>query len=127
MGYTHYFTQRHDFDDAAWARIREDARALMAASPVPLAYGAGSNQPPLAGEDHIRFNGKPGCENFVLMRVMRSLPSSPEGTVPRGDVAEGRQGAPPGFGWCKTNREPYDRVVVALLACVVEQDRKSVV
>ena len=94
MGYTHYWD--HPMIDAEkWDKIVEDAKKLVAASPVKLAHDCDEPEtPPHVGNENIWFNGvgDDGHETFVLTR---------KGTD---------------FDFCKTAQKPYDLIVVAILA-----------
>jgi hypothetical protein len=101
MGYTHYWRVETDpFDDLAWARLCADTKKLFQASPERLCFGYYTpDKPPVADAEEIRFNGwGPGAyEDFLL--------------VP----------GPVRFSFCKTNRQPYDQMVCAVLAAAANR------
>lgn len=100
MGYTHYWEQLNGaIPAAAWTLIQADAKKLIAASPVKLAFDYDEpTKKPVCDASEIRFNGvgDEGNETFMLM---------PE---------------PADFEFCKTAHKPYDLVVCAILACAKE-------
>jgi len=98
MGYTHYHSHTRDFTDAEWDRLLDAARKIIAVADhdIVLAWEFDEpNRAPQLDGDCIRFNGigDQGCETFLLTK---------ENEDP--------------YEFTKTNREPYDVVVVAVLA-----------
>ena len=94
MGYTHYWDQRREFSDTQWMHVCTLAASAIAASGVPLDHEYKADRGPLQIDgDQIVFNGvgDDGHEPFVLRKDKT------------------------GFEFCKTNRKPYDTVVVAAL------------
>ena len=95
MGYTHYWRQHFDFEDAQWLDIMEAAKPMLYESDIPLEYD-------VICLDYIAFNGvgADGHETCYIRRIRN----------------EGKDG----FGFCKTARKPYDIVVVEFLKMVRE-------
>ena len=92
MGYTHYWTSRV-FTGKEWSQLTSATAGIIARarqSGIEIAGHQGEGAPII--DDRIVFNGvgKASCEPFVLGR-----------TASR--------------GFCKTNWQPYDAVVVAVL------------
>ena len=108
MGYTHYWYQPvgTEIPADAWTKIAADARKLVESAPCLLLheYDEPGTTPEITGSV-IWFNGAggEGHETFVLERT------------PSGRIYDGRH-----FSFCKTARKPYDRVVIAILACAAE-------
>ncbi len=106
MGYTHYFTQTKNFTKDEWAVIAEDVTTLLGyiqhKCEVPLASWDGElgTKPEIDGSV-INFNGvgDHACENFMVARVR----------------TKDEWGGKLGSSFCKTNDEPYDLAVTALL------------
>jgi hypothetical protein len=97
-GYTHYWEHR-TFTPEEWTRVTAGARAVIARAEqrgIALAGLDGSGLPSV-NDLNVVLNGAGhgGCEAFQLTR------------------AGGR-------GFCKTERLPYDAVVVAIL-CIAEK------
>jgi hypothetical protein len=107
MGYTHYWHQNDDFTDNEWSEIKKVFNQLHTLWGEDLRGGLGEGHPECTDEV-VRFNGVRALwfdhETFSLNK------KAPES----------------GFGCCKTNRKPYDIVVVTLLAHVdqIISDRK---
>lgn len=104
MGYTHYWRSGR-ISKAAWASIEKDSAALLAASPVKLAFEYDEpTKPPICDDKQIRFNGvgKEGHETFWLAA------------------------SPQDFEFCKTASKPYDLIVVAILAVAAEYAGESI-
>lgn len=102
MGYTHFFnTNRVDGFPASlskrlWTKkFVPIVRAIFEQASIDgiaIVNGAGEpNTVPLISNDEIRFNGIPGCETMLLTRSGSN------------------------FAFCKTNRNPYDAVVVGVI------------
>jgi hypothetical protein len=91
MGYTHYW--RHaELPADLFAEIAADAKAIVAASPVPLAGFDGTGEPEFT-EDEFSLNGADpdDYETFSLRTVATD------------------------YDFCKTGQRPYDVVVTAIL------------
>lgn len=91
-------TQNRSFTKAEWIQLSEAARRLIRAADPIIGAGDGNGRfASITGED-IDFNGIGGnsCENFLLTRDKPSR----------------------AFLFCKTERRPYDAVVVAILIYV---------
>ena len=114
MGYTHYWQQKETLNQADWALVVEDARAVLKKTVVSVAweYDQPERPPQLDGEI-IRFNGAgdASCETFYLTRQRRAL-------YEYETFKDAEDGA---FSSCKTRAEPYDVVVVAILSCLAER------
>jgi hypothetical protein len=93
MGYTHYFRKIKDPTEEQWSAITRAFKKLLKADPQPIQREYDRPSTPGIDAKRIIFNGvgDDGCETMLL----------------------GREG--PGGQFCKTNREPYDRAVLALL------------
>jgi hypothetical protein len=108
MGFTHYWHQPvgTPIPADAWAKIAADARKLVESAPCTLLaeYDEPGTTPEITGSA-IWFNGAggEGHETFFLERT------------PSGRIYDGEH-----FSFCKTARKPYDRVVIAILACAAE-------
>lgn len=92
MGYTHYWTSR-GFTDKEWSQLTSATKGIIARaqqSGIEVAGPQGEGAPII--DDRIVFNGtgNAGCEPFVLGRTSSR-------------------------GFCKTNWQPYDAIVVAVL------------
>jgi hypothetical protein len=101
MGYTHYWKQARDIDIGEWVAITTIARTITRIAQddwgIALSEDLDFNRIPVINEDEIRFNGygDEGHETFVITREAHE-------------------------DFCKTARNPYDAVVVAILqACGV--------
>jgi len=93
MGYTHYWQHNLDFSEADWKSITDYAKSVIKTSGIPLAgsHGVKGTKPEITDED-IWLNGveKDSHETFYVARHRDS-------------------------GFCKTERKPYDKVVVDIL------------
>lgn len=96
MGYTHYFPQQRPITDEEWQLVSGAAYTLTRHAPVHVAIASELDEtdPPMIGEQSIRFNGfgEEGHETFLLRREFD-----------------------PAFEFCKTARKPYDLIVCAVL------------
>jgi len=92
MGYSHYWNET-PFSDKQWARVKLLAQRIIDSSDVPVQFEDDVSDPPEISDERIRFNGvgEDGHETFLV---------SKNGT---------------GRGFCKTARNPYDEIVVAIL------------
>lgn len=96
MGYTHYINHIKPFSDEQWSDIQRFTTALILAakqSGIAICDGMGEGEPTINNRC-IHFNGQgpDSYEDFYLDRTA---------TAPH--------------AFCKTERKPYDAVVVALL------------
>ena len=96
MGYTHYINHIKPFSDEQWSDIQRFTTALILAakqSGIVICDGSGEGEPTI-NDECIHFNGQgpDSYEDFYLDRTA---------TAPH--------------AFCKTERKPYDAVVVALL------------
>ena len=117
MGYTHYWTMSRDFTDSEWEALQTIARKVCTQAQdfedIALSEEFDINRTPVINDNEIRFNGyaDEGHETFLITRV-REFP-------------EWRKDEPH-FQFCKTARNPYDAVVVAILqGCAVYCDAFS--
>jgi hypothetical protein len=107
MGYTHYFRQSREFTEAEWTALTEYARKIVEAAlceAIELAGWDGSaDTDPEITSYQIVLNGAGPNDYDTFMLTKR--------------VTE------PSFV-CKTQRRPYDPVVVTILhaACVIAPD-----
>lgn len=111
MGYTHYMSRRLDeIPLPLWHRFREEFMRIVEEHAVLVSDDAEAEAPaqetgktPLSDfrfdDDLLRFDGE--CETLVIWRIEHAKSF---GTKP-----------PEHFSFCKTNRYPYDSIVVAAL------------
>ena len=107
MGYTHYWRQKRDFTDQEWSEIKEKAKDILAAfekSGGKLSADSYQEPPP----HWVRFNGSPGCEQFILNE--HKAEHFFYGWMTLEEYNE--NGA---FYFCKTRQLPYDFAVVGVL------------
>lgn len=102
MGYTHYWKQNRRIDDSEWEAIQTVTRKILTVATDSLGIALSEeydiNRTPVINDEEIRFNGyaDEGLETFMIQRDAND------------------------FTFCKTGRNAYDRVVVAVLqACAV--------
>jgi len=118
MGYTNYWYQHEDFTDEEWHKIQVFFHGLK------MVYGGGAYlkadhiiNDETTSDSHVRFNGTKGqdYETFYLQKYA--------------DINLDYEGSHPAFNFCKTNRNPYDAIVWALLsyARYVKGDRSKFV
>ena len=93
MGHTHYHKFVRTPDAATFAAFAKDARKIIEATDIPLADLLGEEGQPEITSNRVSFNGlgEDSYESFFM------------------DSSE------TGFSFCKTNKKPYDEVVVAVL------------
>jgi hypothetical protein len=103
MGYTHHWRFTEDIPKPTWNLIKADVVLLIEMYPGPggLCRSADHHvklQPAVTG-DQIWFNGAglSGCEDFLLTRQFPSRKFTQ---------------------YCKTEHQPYDRMVCAVLAVI---------
>lgn len=111
MGYTHYWYHNRPFTRDEWTSIGTGFSNLMKALPdVSLANVDGTGKP-VVTKDYIGFNGASprACESFELFRTRDAWATH-----------LGRSNNRPWRGFCKTNHQPYDLAVMALLLIVIE-------
>ena len=99
-GYSHYWEVKTEIDPAVWAKIVAAAKKIVAAAEaqgIAVRGPMGTGKPEFTDED-IALNGDKSTRNdyesFVLIRK------------------------PDGFSFVKTDKKPYDAVVVSILAVV---------
>jgi hypothetical protein len=110
LGYCHYWGRQPELPLIAFRSFVEECVTLRRALGVPrfglfggVKIGDSSGwAPPVFREDVICFNGRPGCEPLIIHRVFHQPQREP------GDF---------GLYWdfVKTNAQPYDELVVAVL------------
>jgi hypothetical protein len=98
MGYSHYWRQSRPFTAQEWTSIANTTRQVIQAAEqqgIVLQYEDTVDQPPEITDAWIRFNGvgHEGYETFLLERAPAN-----------------------NFNFCKTAYQPYDVVVVSVLA-----------
>lgn len=94
MGYTHYFETASHIKDEDWNDFCEICKKILQIADIPLAREFNLPlEPPVITDKLVRFNGidEDGHETFYIERSYA------------------------GFGFCKTARKPYDKVVVTCL------------
>ena len=94
MGYTHYWEFTRPFTADEWSRLRQAAEAIVTKGNIPITIPYEEvHWSDLFSDNLIRFNGSgdDAHEDFYFVN---------------------------GGGWtfCKTNRKPYDALVVAVLS-----------
>ncbi len=111
MGYTHYWYHNRPFTNEEWTSIGVGFSNLMKTLPnVYLANVDGTGKPILTA-DYLGFNGVAphACEPFELFRTRDAWASQ-----------LGKANNRPWRGFCKTEHQPYDLAVMALLLIVTE-------
>lgn len=98
MGYTHYWERHHHYDKERFNRALDDVRILLTAL-APIVAGPNGSGKPWVSTRGIAFNGRGenAHEPFLFPRSC-----TPERAGDR-------------FDWCKTERKPYDVLVMAVL------------
>jgi hypothetical protein len=99
MGYTHYWNKKKHWPPAKVSAAIQDMVEVIRRCELPLADGHGEpGTEPVIGPDFIAFNGvgELSHETFLFPGVSPP-PYSPD------------------FAFCKTDRKPYDTIVVACL------------
>tara|TARA_B110000285_G_C14623935_1_gene380351 strand:+ start:106 stop:486 length:381 start_codon:yes stop_codon:yes gene_type:complete len=114
MGYTNYWYQHEDFTEEEWMKIKIFYHGLNTVHGGGFLQGADHlMQDETSSGEHIQFNGAKGqdCETFELRKSC---------------IYDDHNVA---FNFCKTNRNPYDAMVWALLsyARYVKGDRSQFV
>jgi hypothetical protein len=106
MGYTHYWTQYADFSDTEWEVITAKTKKILKDFSHLLGGWNGEGDPHI-DENYISFNGKAdeACETFKVTKLLKDLQRPWEKQTP--DKV---------FNFCKTRRQPYDEVVLSVLA-----------
>jgi hypothetical protein len=97
MGWTHYWKRSTELPPEKFAAAVRDCRKLLPALGIPLAGIDGNGIPHLA-DDGIAFNGVPSCERFEIHQTEFD-----------------RRGRAVMWGFCKTEKLPYDLCVQAAL------------
>lgn len=94
MGYTNYWHQYINFNDKQWKALQQEAEYINGIADKNLTDVK-------ITDEHIIFNGNPGCETFVLEK---NIPTEPE--YPGQDLS---------FYFCKTRAMTYDIYVWHML------------
>ena len=114
MGYTNYWYQHEDFTDEEWHKIQVFFHGLK------MVYGGGAYlkadhiiNDETSSDSHVRFNGTKG-QDYETFELKKSCIYDDHNVT---------------FNFCKTNRNPYDGIVWALLsyARYVKGDRSKFV
>jgi hypothetical protein len=98
MGYTHTW-QHTGFTKEQWSIVRKQAARIIAASDVPVKLEYDDSRGPILSTSRIQFNGVLG-DGYETFHVERE----------RSD------------GFCKTGRQPYDEIVVAMLGMLADNN-----
>jgi hypothetical protein len=96
MGYTHSW-DHSGFNTKQWSAASKRAARIIQASDVPVQFESDDPAPPEISTTEIRFNGV-DCDGYETFAVERGRSS----------------------GFCKTAREPYDEIVVAILGMLAD-------
>jgi hypothetical protein len=106
MGYTHYWTQYEDFSVTEWETIVDKVKKILEEF-SDLVGGWNGEGMPHIDENYISFNGKgdEGCETFKVTKLLKDFQRPWEEQTPTKV-----------FNFCKTRRQPYDEVVLRVLA-----------
>lgn len=125
MGYSHYFYHRKAFTEPQWKVVRSIASSLFDVcrqNRVAIVGPEGEyGTKPEITQDHIAFNGDPGCETMFLERVPNDLDVRRHREHREAMKRSGYESEDDGticFGCVKTRCYPYDIAVVALLASI---------
>jgi len=97
MGYTNYWHQKINFTDDQWKQIKHEADYIDGIADTNLVDVE-------ITDDHIIFNGNPGCETFVLEKNLQKEPEY--------------EGQDLTFYFCKTRAMTYDIYVWHMLVFV---------
>ena len=105
MGYTHYWKRKVkiNHDKETWNAFIQDVKKVVKWSKVNLGDHEGENEP-VINKNHIALNGKGKNlhESFILYC---KAPEQPDYRKDEDII----------FEFCKTERKPYDIVVIAIL------------
>lgn len=94
MGYTHFWELTKPFTKNNWNLFCQDVKNVFDTTNIPLAGGLGSSKTkPVITKNYISFNGvgEYSHEDCTIRRTTTDL------------------------FFCKTDRKPYDKVVVTIL------------
>ena len=98
MGYTHYWTKKKKWPAAKVSAAIQDMAEVIRRCELPLADGHGEpGTEPVIGRDYIAFNGVDELSHETFLFPGFDQPLNPD------------------FAFCKTERKPYDTIVVACL------------
>ena len=99
MGYTHYWGQSKALTDEQFGKVKELVGKAVELSDVEICDGQGEGEEPFINKVGIYLNGKGefAHETFSIVRFRK------------------------GEEFCKTDRKPYDEVVVASLILLYEE------
>lgn len=111
MGQTHYWYYNRPFTENEWKDIGKGFQKLIKALPSVLLANVAGNDSPIIADDYIAFNGTApqAVEPFELFRTR-------EAWAQHLGMTNGRKWR----GYCKTESQPYDLAVMALLLMVTE-------
>ena len=115
MGYTHYWTLRPGFDHGAFEQAIDDMKKLACHSEVPVARGDGRpGTDPVLLPDRVELNGL--CRGCVCPqdREKHLWPNCYEKNNQSNETFF-ISAKEPGWSFCKTERKPYDTIIVASL------------
>ncbi len=104
MGYTHYWTVTKA-SDVCFQALVEDARRIIAATPVLICGGLGRGKPELTAST-LRFNGSEARGEDYETFAMYSTDET--------------------WNFCKTAEMPYDEIVCAVLIAAKEHYRDNI-
>ena len=104
MGYTHYWYRETEIAPEAWDAITSEVTRIIEESHIPIVGWDGESELEI-NDNVIWLNGigADAHETFVIERV---IPADRQ-------TIQNKQGLH--FDFCKTNRKPYDLVVMASL------------
>lgn len=97
MGYTHYWEQNSKCSDEQWQGFCDDVRTIIKASDVPVQREYDDDSEPEISDELVAFNGV-GDDGHETVWFARNHE---------------------GFVFCKTNRKPYDEIVLACLVAAI--------
>ncbi len=105
MGYTHYWEHQRDLTENEWQQIGKAFENLLALPEISLAGITGEGSPVFTS-DYLAFNGVSprAVEAFILYRTRSTW-----------EKDRGIKTSRPWRGFCKTEHQPYDLAVMAIL------------
>ncbi len=104
MGYTHYIDQKSELPLDKFKLFADECETIIQHSNIPVQFDWDDSNPHQITQEIVRFNGvnDDGHETFCLDRIFKPLY--------RDEISNGFY-----FSLCKTEKKPYDKVVVACL------------
>jgi isocitrate lyase len=109
MGYNHSWVRNGTIEAESFTKITETTKKIIEASGINICNWAGSGQPEI-NDELISFNGErlkgTAGETFLFERIVSENPA----IIP---TVDGRFNTR-----CKTNKNPYDLVVTAVLTTI---------